>query len=95
MHVTPSKDILPEKGELFFLAIGLVRIIQCHVYKYIYWSFIMCLSPHTVWYGLLCVRGGIYNGAMFKFTLLIPANYPDGGCPVGYALIKPYPLAAA
>lgn len=39
-----------------------------------------------VWYGLLCIRGGIYNGAMFKFTLLIPANYPDGGCPVGILL---------
>ena len=35
-----------------------------------------------VWYGLLCVRGGTYRGAMFKFTLLIPANYPEGGCPV-------------
>ena len=38
----------------------------------------------TVWYGLLCIRGGMYNGAMFKFTLLIPANYPDGGCPVSH-----------
>ena len=37
---------------------------------------------HTVWYGLMFVRGGLYKGAIFKFTLLIPANYPDGGCPV-------------
>lgn len=36
----------------------------------------------VVWYGLLFVRGGLYKGAIFKFTLLIPANYPDGGCPV-------------
>ena len=41
-----------------------------------------------VWYGLLCVRGGIYRGAMFKFTLLIPANYPEGGCPVS---VQKYP----
>lgn len=36
----------------------------------------------TVWYGLLVIRRGLYQGALFKFTLLIPANYPDGGCPV-------------
>ena len=49
-----------------------------HVCMY-WWLIIFCV---LVWYGLLCIRGGIYNGAMFKFTLLIPANYPDGGCPV-------------
>ena len=37
-----------------------------------------------VWYGLLSVRGGVYEGAVFKFKILIPANYPDGGCPVSH-----------
>ncbi|CAI8021444.1 Protein AKTIP homolog [Geodia barretti] len=34
-----------------------------------------------IWYGLLIIRRGLYQGALFKFKLLIPANYPDGGCP--------------
>ena len=46
------------------------------------YSSMMYNIPPAVWYGLLCVRAGIYKGAMFKFTVLIPANYPDGGCPV-------------
>ena len=38
--------------------------------------------PPQVWYGLLFVRAGVYQGAIFKFTLSIPTNYPDGGSPV-------------
>lgn len=37
-------------------------------------------SP-LIWYGLMFVRTGMYQGAVFKFTLSIPMNYPDGGCP--------------
>ena len=36
----------------------------------------------VVWYGVMVIRRGFYQGALFKFSLLIPANYPDGGCPV-------------
>lgn len=37
---------------------------------------------NAVWYGIICLRAGIYKGGMFKFRVSIPANYPDGGCPV-------------
>ncbi|XP_064398486.1 protein AKTIP homolog isoform X2 [Halichondria panicea] len=34
-----------------------------------------------IWYGIICLRVGIYKGGIFKFRVSIPANYPDGGCP--------------
>ena len=40
----------------------------------------------VVWYGLLLIRSGFYEGAVFKFTLSIPITYPEGGCPVSVLL---------
>ena len=40
-----------------------------------------------MWYGLLFVRSGLYSGAIFKFTISIPINYPNGGCPVSIIII--------
>lgn len=33
------------------------------------------------WYGVLFIRQGLYQGGVFKFSLYIPENYPDGDCP--------------
>eukprot|EP00731_Ephydatia_muelleri_P025967 Em0018g67a len=38
-------------------------------------------ASSLIWYGLMFIRVGIYQNAIFKFTLSIPRNYPDGGCP--------------
>ena len=32
----------------------------------------------------MIIQTGLYDGGLFKFTLSIPINYPDGGCPVSY-----------
>ena len=40
----------------------------------------------VVWYGLLLIRSGFYEGAVFKLTLSIPITYPEGGCPVSVLL---------
>lgn len=37
-------------------------------------------SP-LVWFGVIFVRHGLYQDGVFKFCVLIPANYPDGDCP--------------
>ncbi len=34
------------------------------------------------WFGVLFLRGGPYQGGVFRFKLIIPENYPDGDCPV-------------
>ena len=33
---------------------------------------------------MLFIRQGLYQEGVFKFTLTIPENYPDGDCPVSY-----------
>uniref|UniRef100_UPI00358DF7FF AKT-interacting protein isoform X1 n=1 Tax=Myxine glutinosa TaxID=7769 RepID=UPI00358DF7FF len=33
------------------------------------------------WFGVLFIRQGIYQDGVFKFTIYIPDNYPDGECP--------------
>lgn len=42
----------------------------------------LLLLLSIVWYGLLLIKIGLYEGAVFKFTVSIPMNYPEGGCPV-------------
>lgn len=37
-------------------------------------------SP-LLWYGMLFIRMGMYQGGVFKFSLHVPDNYPDGECP--------------
>ncbi|PSN40170.1 hypothetical protein C0J52_16355 [Blattella germanica] len=34
-----------------------------------------------VWFGVLFVRQGIYQGGIFRFTVHMPESFPDGGCP--------------
>jgi len=37
-------------------------------------------DPH-VWYGVVFIRQGTYQDGVFRFSLMIPHNYPDGDCP--------------
>jgi len=34
-----------------------------------------------VWFGVIFIRQGIYQDGVFRFTMTIPNNYPDGDCP--------------
>ncbi|XP_076337564.1 AKT-interacting protein-like isoform X1 [Tachypleus tridentatus] len=34
------------------------------------------------WFGVLFIWQGHYQGGVFRFTLYMPHNYPDGDCPV-------------
>ncbi|XP_065676817.1 protein AKTIP homolog isoform X3 [Hydra vulgaris] len=34
-----------------------------------------------VWFGVLFIRQGIYQDGVFRFSIFIPSNYPDGDCP--------------
>ncbi|XP_076363977.1 AKT-interacting protein-like isoform X2 [Tachypleus tridentatus] len=34
------------------------------------------------WFGVLFIRQGLYQGGVFRFTLYMPDNYPDGDCPL-------------
>ena len=80
-HPVPGVYVLPSDvsplSEWYYKDRGSTH--DCHVIWHTLCNMSTC---YAVWYGLLCVRGGVYQGAMFKFTILIPANYPDGGCPV-------------
>lgn len=48
----------------------------------------MFLFCPAVWFGVIFIRHGLYQDGVFKFTVYIPDNYPDGDCPVsgGYTL---------
>lgn len=35
-----------------------------------------------MWFGVIFIRSGLYEDGVFKFTIYIPDNYPDGECPV-------------
>ncbi|CAM9704725.1 AKT-interacting protein [Lampetra fluviatilis] len=39
-----------------------------------------CKSALT-WFGVIFIRQGLYQDGVFKFTVYIPDNYPDGDCP--------------
>jgi len=34
-----------------------------------------------IWFGVIFIRQGTYEDGVFRFTLDIPNNYPDGDCP--------------
>ncbi|XP_066598000.1 AKT-interacting protein-like [Prorops nasuta] len=34
-----------------------------------------------LWFGVQFVRQGVYQGGIFRFTITLPDNFPDGGCP--------------
>lgn len=38
-----------------------------------------------MWFGVIFIRHGLYQDGVFKFTVYIPDNYPDGDCPVSKA----------
>lgn len=38
-------------------------------------------QSELVWFGIIFIRHGMYHGGIFKFTMYIPDNYPDGDCP--------------
>lgn len=40
------------------------------------------VSLCLVWFGVIFIRHGLYQDGVFKFTVYIPDNYPDGECPV-------------
>nr|KAF6318166.1 AKT interacting protein [Pipistrellus kuhlii] len=35
----------------------------------------------NLWFGVIFIRHGLYQDGVFKFTVYIPDNYPDGDCP--------------
>nr|CAD7446956.1 unnamed protein product [Timema bartmani] len=35
----------------------------------------------NLWFGVLFVRQGLYQGGVFRFNIHIPETFPDGGCP--------------
>lgn len=43
-----------------------------------------------VWFGVIFIRHGLYQDGVFKFTVYIPDNYPDGECPVSCVWHKTY-----
>lgn len=34
-----------------------------------------------IWFGVQFIRQGIFQGGVFRFTITLPSNFPDGGCP--------------
>lgn len=36
----------------------------------------------TVWFGVIFVRAGYYEGGIFRFTLTLPEKFPDEEVPV-------------
>jgi len=34
-----------------------------------------------VWFGVIFVRQGLYQGGVFRFCIIIPHSYPNGECP--------------
>ncbi|MGH0150407.1 UNVERIFIED_CONTAM: hypothetical protein FKN15_063199 [Acipenser sinensis] len=34
-----------------------------------------------MWFGVIFIRHGLYQDGVFKFSVYIPDNYPDGNCP--------------
>ncbi|NP_001279602.1 AKT-interacting protein [Callorhinchus milii] len=38
-------------------------------------------SSALTWFGVIFIRHGLYQDGVFKFTIYIPDNYPDGECP--------------
>lgn len=49
-------------------------------------AFMTCLQVlnalFSVWNGVIFIRQGLYQEAVFRFNLNIPENYPNADCPV-------------
>lgn len=50
-------------------------------------SEMLLVSLSSVWFGVIFIRHGLYQDGVFKFTVYIPDNYPDGECPVSWIYI--------
>lgn len=50
-------------------------------------SEIKYVSLCLVWFGVIFIRHGLYQDGVFKFTVYIPDNYPDGECPVSSLIL--------
>ena len=46
------------------------------------WTHAVPCCCFSVWFGVIFIRHGLYQDGVFKFTVYIPDNYPDGECPV-------------
>lgn len=42
-----------------------------------------------VWYGVIFIRSGLYEGGIFRFTLSLPEKFPDDEVPVSILRINP------
>jgi len=52
----------------------------------------MCVF--SVWNGVIFIRQGLYQEAVFRFNLNIPESYPNADCPVSTTnLIHSTPLS--
>ena len=40
------------------------------------------MSVVSVWFGVLFIRQGYYQEGVFRFSVIIPEQFPDGDCPV-------------
>ncbi|OXU17506.1 hypothetical protein TSAR_014537 [Trichomalopsis sarcophagae] len=38
-------------------------------------------TSQNIWFGVQFIRQGIYQGGVFRFTITLPQNFPDGKCP--------------
>ncbi|XP_054587891.1 AKT-interacting protein isoform X2 [Nothobranchius furzeri] len=45
-----------------------------------------------MWFGVIFIRHGLYQDGVFKFTVYIPDNYPDGECPLVFDTPVFHPL---
>ena len=55
-------------------------LLMCHSYRSTALS--DQSSLFTVWFGVLFIRQGLYQEGAFRFSVIIPEQFPDGDCPV-------------
>lgn len=77
MYCKTETNTLYSAGNIILLA---NYAVTGHVSEY-YVS--LCL----VWFGVIFIRHGLYQDGVFKFTVYIPDNYPDGDCPVSSVIL--------
>ncbi|XP_076656829.1 protein crossbronx homolog [Halictus rubicundus] len=55
------------------------KMLCCQELKGIY--VIPSAQNSLLWFGVQFGRQGTYQGGVFRFTITLPQNFPDGGCP--------------
>ena len=71
------------------LAVTFISVLICAIH--VLYSTLLS-ECFTVWNGVLFIRQGLYQEGVFKFTLTVPENYPDGDCPVSWLTVNSIPL---